>query len=165
MSVIAEEEVLVAVERDRIWPVFGDAAALARILPGCERLEAAPDGSLHGILASRLQFLTIRAEVVARLVDLQPPSHLQLELDGRPRGLAGGFRAIIPIDLVEVDGRTRVRYRLELTTSGRLATFGAPLMRDTFRRQVSALVRNLELELADSGGEPPSAGSLPSHDR
>jgi carbon monoxide dehydrogenase subunit G len=155
MSVLAEEELFVAAERGRIWPVFEDTAALARVLPGCERLEAAGPATYRGVLATKLQFLTIRADVTASLTDLHPPDHLQLELDGRPRGLTGGFRAIIPIDLVADASGTRIRYRLELTTSGRLASFGAPLLRDSFRRQVAMLVANLEREL----GRPDDAES------
>ena len=142
---------MVAAPRDRIWPVFEDAATLGRVLPGCEQLEEVGPGTFKGILATRLQFLTIRADVTARLVDLRPPDHLRLELDGRPRGLAGGFRAAIPIDLDEDPGGTLIGYQVDLTTTGRLASFGAPLMRDAFRRQVATLVANLERELAAVG--------------
>lgn len=161
MSLVAEERVPVAASRDRIWPIFTDADALRRVLPGCETLEAAEDGSFRGVLASKLQFLTIRADVVGRLLDLEPPERLRLELDGRPRGLAGGFRASIPIELFDDGPGTLVHYRLELTTSGRLASFGAPLMRDAFRRQVGTLIRNLEAELRG----PSSAGDQLDADR
>lgn len=156
MTVIADEETVVAVARDRIWPVFSDAVALCRVLPGCERLEPAGEREFRGVLATKLQFLTIRADAVARLVDLDPPDRLRLELDGRPRGLAGSFRASIPIELVAEGRATRVRYTVDLTTSGRLASFGAPLMRDTFRRQVATLVANLERELGEDDGAPAS---------
>jgi carbon monoxide dehydrogenase subunit G len=148
VTVFAEEELVVAVERDRIWGVFEDATALARVLPGCERLEQVGATTFRGVLATKLQFLTIRADVTASLLELRPPDHLQLELDGRPRGLTGGFRATLPIDLLAHAHGTRIRYRLELTTSGRLASFGAPLIRDSFRRQVAVLVANLERELS-----------------
>ncbi len=163
MSLVADERVMVAVERARIWPIFVDAAKLGRVLPGCEELEAISPGTFRGVLATRLQFLTIRADVTARIVAPEPPDRLRLELDGRPRGLAGGFRAVIPIDLEDVDGGTIVHYRLELTTTGRLASFGAPLMRDAFRRQVASLVANLEIELGARGdngpGDRPVQGS------
>jgi carbon monoxide dehydrogenase subunit G len=129
--------------------VFSSASALARVLPGCESLEETGPNTFRGVLATRLQFLTIRAEVTARLLDLEPPDRLRLELEGRPRGLAGGFRAEIPIELIEEGAATTVHYRVDLTTTGRLATFGAPILRDSFRRQVATLVANLERELAD----------------
>lgn len=147
MTVLADETLLVTVDRARIWPVFTDAGLLARVLPGCEELVPAGSDRYRGVLATKLQFLTIRADVTASLTEMRPPGHLQLELDGRPRGLAGGFRAIIPIDLEDAPGGTRISYRLELTTTGRLASFGAPLLRDSFRRQVATLVANLEREL------------------
>jgi carbon monoxide dehydrogenase subunit G len=145
-----------SVDRDRLWPMFEDASALARVLPGCERLEAVGPGVFQGVLASRLQFLTLRADVEARILDVERPDRLRLEIDGRPKGLAGGFRASIPIELREAEGSgTDVHYEVALSTTGRLASFGAPILRDTFRRQVAQLIANLEREL---GPEAPSAG-------
>jgi uncharacterized protein len=148
MSVIADETVTVAAPRARIWPVFEDAGLLARVLPGCERLEATGPGTYRGVLATKLQFLTVRADVTARIAGVARPDRLRLELEGHPRGLAGGFRAAIPIELVDDGHATRIRYSVDLTTSGRLASFGAPILRDSFRRQVAALIANLERVLA-----------------
>jgi hypothetical protein len=152
VSVIADEDVTVHAPRDRIWPVFGDAALLAQVLPGCEHLEATGPATFQGVLATKLQFLTLRADVTATIADAQPPDQLRLELEGRPRGLAGGFRAAIPIVLSDAGAETRVHYQLDLTTSGRLATFGAPILRDSFRKQVATLVANLERLLVDPSG-------------
>ena len=140
----------VAVERDRLWPVFDDAGLLARVLPGCEHLEAVEPHVYRGVLASRLQFLTMRADVTARVLDVRAPDALRLEIDGRPRGLAGSFRASIDIGFgIDAEPGTVVTYEVALTTSGRLSAFGAPLLRDTFRRQVADLVANIERELGD----------------
>jgi carbon monoxide dehydrogenase subunit G len=144
MSLLAEEMVVVRVPRARILEAFADADLLGRILPGCEELIATGEGAFRGVLATRLQFLTLRADVTATLADLAFPDRLRLLLDGKPRGLAGGFRAQIPIELAEVEEGTRVHYTVDLTTSGRLATFGAPILRDSFRRQVATLIANLE---------------------
>jgi len=144
MSALTEETVLVRVQRARIWEAFADADMLAKVLPGCETLTATGDGAFKGVLATKLQFLTLRADVIATLVDRQPPDRLRLELDGKPRGLAGGFRAAIPIELAEQADGTQIHYTVDLTTSGRLATFGAPILRDSFRKQVATLIDNLE---------------------
>lgn len=148
MAEIASDHVHVSVNRDRIWHVFGDAARLARVLPGCETLDESGPGVYRGVIATRLEFLTIRADATARLLDLLPPDSLRLVIEGRPRGFAGSFAATIPIRLAPAAaGGTDVAYRIDLVTSGRLATFGAPLMRDTLRSQVAQLVGNLEREL------------------
>jgi 2-furoyl-CoA dehydrogenase large subunit len=156
MTTLAEEEVVVRAGRAAIWPVFYDDTLLARVLPGCEALERTGRSAFRGVLATKLQFLTIRADVTATLADLREPDHLELQLDGRPRGLAGGVRAVIPIDLADAPGGSRIRYRVELTTSGRLASFGAPILRDSFRRQVATLIANLEREVGDGAAAEPA---------
>ena len=158
MSVIADERVTVRVPRERIWPVFDDADLLRQVLPGCERLEATGPRSFAGVLATKLQFLTLRADVTAKVVDVAAPDRLRLELDGRPHGLAGGFRAAIPIELGDAGQATNVHYQLDLTTTGRLATFGAPILRDTFRKQVATLVANLERTLGTAADREGSRG-------
>jgi uncharacterized protein len=146
----ARETTRLSVPRDRLWPVFDDAGLLARVLPGCEHLEAVEPRVYRGVLASRLQFLTMRADVTARVLDVRMPEALRLEIEGRPRGLAGSFRASIPIELVvDAEPGTVVTYEVSLTTSGRLSAFGLPILRDTFRRQVADLISNIERELGD----------------
>ncbi|MFL5680017.1 MAG: CoxG family protein [Chloroflexota bacterium] len=158
MTLLTDETVRVSAPRARIWSVFDDAAALRRVLPGCEALDATGPGTFRGVLATKLPFLTLRADVTATLAGVERPDRLRLELDGRPRGLAGSFRAVIPIDLAEDGADTLVHYRVDLTTSGRLAAFGAPLMRDTMKRQVAALIANLETELG-SGARGEDTGA------
>jgi len=157
MSRLAEETVVVRVPRARIWEAFADADLLGRILPGCEELIATGEGAFRGVLATRLQFLTLRADVTATLADRAFPDRLQLLLDGKPRGLAGGFRAVIPIELTEAGESSRIHYSVDLTTSGRLATFGAPILRDSFRRQVVTLIANLERVLGPDAAAGPAA--------
>jgi carbon monoxide dehydrogenase subunit G len=137
-----------------------DPLALARVLPGAESIVATGPGSFHGVLASKLQFLTVRADVDAVFLDADAPRHLRLEMSGRPRGLAGSFVVSVPFDLVPVapgpsaessSMMTEVSYSIDLQVTGRLSSFGAPLLRDTMRRQVATLIANVDRELADRG--------------
>jgi len=147
------DQVWVRAAPDRIWELVRDPERLAQVLPGCETLRASGPERYEGTFATRLQFLTLRAQVVAQLLELEPPRHLRLELNGRPLGLAGSFVVSVPVDLAPDAEGTLVRYMVDLQVSGRLAAFGLPLLRDTLRRQVAQLVANLERELAT----PPAA--------
>jgi carbon monoxide dehydrogenase subunit G len=154
---LLRDQVRIAAPRERIWAVFWDAAALARVLPGCESLEESAPGRYRGILGTRIQFLTLRAEVTAALQDALEPRSVRLELSGKPIGLIGSFRVLIPVELDEHPGGTVVSYQMDLQSTGRLAAFGAPLLRDTARRQVAQLVRNLEREVAAGPEAGPDA--------
>lgn len=160
MSELVRDRVTVQGPPSAVWAIIEDPAALARVLPGAESVEAAGPGRFRGVLAARIQFLTLRADVEATLSDADPPRHLRLQLKGRPRGLAASFEVSIPFDLRKMDGpagpasATEISYAVDLMVTGRLASFGAPLLRDTLRRQVAALVQNLDRELAAKGAAP-----------
>lgn len=147
MSELVREKLLVPVSRSAIWSLLDDPVALSRVLPGAESLEPDGDRRWRGVLASKVGFLTVRADATAAILDVREPEHMRLEIDGRPRGLAGSFHASIPFDLEDSDGATAISYAVDLNVSGRLAAFGAPILRDTLRRQVAQLVDNLGREL------------------
>ena len=161
MSVLVRDRAVIHGPPDAIWALLEDQLALARVLPGAESIVATADGTFHGVLASKLQFLTIRADVDAVFRDADPPRHLRLEITGRPRGLAGSFTVSVPFDLTGVVGPssptgssalvTEVSYAVDLQVTGRLASFGAPLLRDTMRGQVAVLLANVDRELAERG--------------
>jgi carbon monoxide dehydrogenase subunit G len=159
MSELLRDRARIRGSPSAVWALLEDPVALGRVLPGAESIVATGEGTFHGVLASKLQFLTVRADVDAVFRDADPPRHLRLEMAGRPRGLAGSFTVSVPFDLAPVEEpdappgsdmtETEVSYAVDLNVTGRLASFGAPLMRDTLRRQVTVLLANVDRELAD----------------
>lgn len=152
MTEILSDTRRVEASRQRIWRMFHDPEALASIIPGAESIEPVGEGAFRGVLASRIQFMTIRADVEATLADRLEPSHLTLQMRGRPRGLAGTFSVMIDVDLVGDDAddppHTDLRYVVDMVVTGRLASFGTPILRDTLRRQIAQLAANVDAYLA-----------------
>jgi carbon monoxide dehydrogenase subunit G len=139
---------------EALWGILEDADALARVLPGAESVTSSAPGRFEGLMATKIGFVTLRADVEATLQDPDPPRSVRLDLRGRLRGLAGSFALSIPFELEAVDGprgpssRTLIAYTVELRMTGRLATFGTPLIREAMRRQINELVANVDRELA-----------------
>jgi carbon monoxide dehydrogenase subunit G len=160
MTEIVRETVTIPGSQAAVWSIIEDPGALERVLPGAESIVATGPGQFRGVLATKIQFLTVRADVTASFHDADRPRHLRLQIDGRPRGLAGSFSVSVPFDMAPADGpagpesATEVSYAVDLQVTGRLATFGTPLLRDTLRRQIAALVGNLGRELAGSQDRP-----------
>ena len=165
MSVMVRDRAIIRGSPDAVWALIEDPLALARVLPGAESIVATGEGRFRGVLASKLQFLTVRADVDAEFRDADPPRHLRLQIAGRPRGLAGSFIVSVPFDLSHVadpglpvgspPSMTEVSYAVDLQVTGRLASFGAPLLRDTLRRQIAVLMANVDRELAERGAQLP----------
>ena len=99
LSELLRDRAVIRGSPSAVWALIEDPAALARVLPGAELIVATGEGRFHGVLASKVQFLTVRADVDAVFRDADPPRHLRLELAGRPRGLAGSFTVSVPFDL------------------------------------------------------------------
>ena len=99
LSELLRDRAVIRGSPNAVWALIEDPAALARVLPGAESIVATGEGRFHGVLASKLQFLTVRADVDAVFRDADPPRHLRLEMAGRPRGLAGSFTVSVPFDL------------------------------------------------------------------
>lgn len=150
MSHLLTDRVTVLATPTTLWSMIDDPAALARVLPGAESVEALAPGRYRCVMSTRLQFLTVRADAEATVTDTEPPRRRRIEIVGRPRGLAGSFRVTIDIDLAPVDmpagpsSGAEVGYVVDLDVSGRLASFGIPLLRETMRRQVAQLVANID---------------------
>lgn len=156
MKRLLEDDVVVAAPRERLWALLDDVGALKRILPGCEELEEEGERRYRAVMSTKLPFMTLRVSGTALLDDLRPPDHVRLEISGRPLGLVGGFTVSVPIDVTTTeDGGTRGSYAVDLQLTGRLASFGAPILRAQVKAQVREMIANLERELA-SGEEPPA---------
>lgn len=164
MSELVRDRAVIRGSPDAVWALIGDPGALARVLPGAESIVASGPGRFHGVLASKVQFLTVRADVEAVFHDADPPRHLRLVIAGRPRGLAGSFTASVPFDLIavadpdspaETPSLTEVSYAVDLQVTGRLASFGAPLLRATLLRQVEVLLANVNRELDEQPERSP----------
>jgi uncharacterized protein len=160
MTELFHDSALVKASRARVWEVVNDADALRRIIPGCEELVADGPSTYRAVMRTRLPFMTLRTHGSAAIAEEQYPAHFELRITGRPLGLVGSFSVRVPIDLTEEqDGAaTRAEYRIDLELSGRLATFGAPMLKSTVKGQIKEMLRNLEAELAVA--QPPS-GTAP----
>ncbi|MEX2136921.1 MAG: SRPBCC domain-containing protein [Chloroflexota bacterium] len=157
MKRLLEDEILVDAPRDRLWELVDDLPAIQRILPGCEELEQLAPNRYRAVMRTKIQFITLRVQGTAELVDLHPPDHVRLAISGRPIGLIGSFVVSVPIDVTEADGQTRAVYAIELELTGRLAAFGAPILRATVKAQVREMMENLRRELLSQRGDASAA--------
>lgn len=153
MTDLPVDQVVIGATPEAIWAVLDDPVALGRILPGCESIVRDTPDRFSAVIASKVQFMTVRSDVVVSLLDADRPHHLRLLLEGKPRGFGGSFRLDVPFDIAPTaDGRSTVAYRVGLELGGALAGFGGATLSDTLRRQIGELVQNVDRELAAHPG-------------
>jgi carbon monoxide dehydrogenase subunit G len=147
VSRLLAETVTLEAARDALWRIVNDEAALRRVLPGCESLEREGEGEYRAVMRTRLQFLTLHLDGRCRVEVEEPGERFTLRIDGKPRGLVGSLAVSVPVRMSDAPaGGTSASYEVDLSMSGRLAAFGAPLLRSTVLGQVRELIANVERE-------------------
>lgn len=101
------------------------------------------------MLASKVAFITVRVDVVARYAEVDRPRHLRLVLDGSPRGLSGSFHVEIPVDIAPAgDGGSDVAYSMDVAVEGALRAIAGPAIDQGLRREFAQALADLDARYA-----------------
>jgi len=147
-------EVIVNAPIEMVWNLFKDPKQLCWVIPGCEQAQQLDETHYEAVLSVKVQFMTIRSNARGTLLQAQPPQHLVVELMGEPMAMAGAFRARVSIDLTAIaSDATNVKYEMDLTMLGRLASLGEAIVRST-SRQLTAQFANDVSQLFNHPYEP-----------
>ena len=133
--------------RPRVYELLTDPVALARLLPGCEKLE--PAGKDTYTVKMRLGIASLSGSYsgTVKLSEQKPPQSLRLSVQARaPGGIAEGSGTL---KLEEKAGQTTVQYAGEVKVSGMLASVGQRLLESAAKMVIAQFFKNLEKELAD----------------
>lgn len=145
--------VTVNASQEEVWRIFMDPTQFCRVIPGCERAKQLDATHYEAILSVKVQFMTIRSKALGTLLEAKAPRHMVGELVGEPVAMAGAFRSKVTIDLEPVNGGTNVRYAMDLTMLGRLASMGDAIVRSTSQRLSKEFADNVS-KLFNNPGRP-----------
>jgi uncharacterized protein len=135
--------VTVNAPQEKVWQVLLDPVQLCKVIPGCEQARQLDATHYEALLSLKVQFMTIRSQAKGTIVEAIAPRHLVGELVGEPTSMAGAFRARVTIDLAPANGATSIRYDMDLTLLGRLASLGEAIVRSTSQQLSRQLADNL----------------------
>lgn len=141
--------------RDVVWNAFLDPELLARVMPGCERLDQVGEHEFEGVMKIRVGPVQGIFQGTVQLSELQPPHSYHMIVKGR--GPAGIVRGEGDVQLHATDGGTRLDYQGQAQISGRIAGVGQRLMESSAnaiaRQSVENLDKQIQAQLAPP--EPP----------
>jgi carbon monoxide dehydrogenase subunit G len=129
----------VAGDAERVCAALLDADALARAIPGCERLiQLGPPGAGGAVaFEARVRAAGAVATVSIRVTAARPPAYLRIELRGAGPGNAFSGRGAV--DLVPRDGHTAVAFAFDVEATG-AASVSAEACRQTAQAICARLV-------------------------
>lgn len=132
--------------RDQVWAALNDMEVLARIVPGCERLEQTGENEFEGTIKIGIQTIKGTYNGRIRIEDIQPPHHYRLIAKGRSaNGVVDGSGTV---DLAEQDGRTILTYAGDALVGGVLASVGQRLIEGASKLLINQSLKALVEQIA-----------------
>jgi carbon monoxide dehydrogenase subunit G len=147
--------------QEQVWAALNDMEVLARIVPGCERLEQTGDNEFEGTVKIGIQAIKGTYSGRIRLEDIQPPNHYKLVASGRSaNGVVDGAGTV---DLSEQDGKTILKYGGDAQIGGVLASVGQRLIEGASKQMINqslkALVEQVKLRANGAATSSPATES------
>jgi carbon monoxide dehydrogenase subunit G len=129
-----------------VFSLLTDPARLARLLPGCERLD--PDGPDRYKAAVKFGIAAISGKYAGTLefAEKKPPHSLILKMDGK--GLPGFVKGEGRIELAARGSDTELTYSGEAQVGGLIASVGQRMIDAAARKIVQQFFDSVRAELA-----------------
>lgn len=132
--------------REQVWEALNDLEVLARIVPGCQRLEQVGEHEFEGTLKIGIQAIKGTYHGRIRLEEIIPPVHYRLVASGK--GTNGVVDGVGSVDLEEQGRQTLLRYGGEAKIGGTLASVGQRLIEGTARQLINQSLKALAEQIA-----------------
>jgi len=136
--------------RETVWQALMNPEILARALPGCEKLEANPDGSYHAQMKVGIAAIKGTYQGRIEILDPIPNESFRMKVDGQ--GTGGFLKAIGTLSLASEGDGTLVRYAGEAQVGGVIASVGQRLMLVAAKQIINQFFRAFAQQVA-AGGE------------
>ncbi len=130
--------------RERVFGAVVDPTIIAKLLPGCEKLEPVGEDTYRVKMKLGLGAVSGSYQGTVRVSEKQPPERLRLTVNGRgPWGFAEGDGTLT---LTEEGGGTKIEYAGELKVGGMIASVGQRLFDAAAKMVIGQFFKNLEKE-------------------
>ncbi len=148
----------IASPRELVWQGLMNPAVLARAVPGCEKLEAQPDGSYRAEMSVGIAAVKGKYHGRIELLDQVPPEHYRMKVEGQ--GTGGFVKGEGVLTLTEQAGETVVNYSGEAQVGGIIANVGQRLLQGAARQIVGRFFEAFAREItARAPSAAPAASS------
>jgi carbon monoxide dehydrogenase subunit G len=120
----------IAAPREAVWSALNDPTILKSSIPGCEDLEALPDGGFTASVRIKMGPISARFTGRVTLSNLNPPISYTIEGEGAG-GVAGFAKGGADVSLADAGQETLLVYTVRADVGGKIAQLGGRLINAT----------------------------------
>jgi carbon monoxide dehydrogenase subunit G len=136
----------------KLWDTLMEPETLRDCIPGAEKIELIDENTYDCVVKQKVGPIAVRFKFKNKLVNIQPPTHVEMEGEGEDIGKAGRFTQRTSIDLEEKEsGEVEIAYSCKASIVGKLAMFGDRIMQakakkveSEFKEALRQKLKNLE---------------------
>ena len=137
--------VTIAKPRQKVWEALNNPDVLAKVIPGCEKLERV--GEDEYIVAQNVSMGAVKGSYSGKIAlrDKKEPNSLRLEIEGK--GPPGFLRGTSKVSLAEKGDATELSYDADIQIGGLLASIGSRLIEPVAKQLVSQFFQSWEKQM------------------
>ncbi|MCL2025850.1 MAG: SRPBCC domain-containing protein [Leptospirales bacterium] len=133
----------------KIWDTFlNDTSILCAVIPGGEKVDKVDDKTYQVVLKQGVGPFKFTFDMDAVLTDVVPPTHAEIEGEGKDRKGLGNFKMKMIMDLKDNgNGTMDIDYNVSATVGGKLGSFGDRILNAKTKTMEKEVKVNLEKAL------------------
>jgi carbon monoxide dehydrogenase subunit G len=152
MNTTIEKEFTIEQPIDLVWKSLADPSDIVTCVPGASLTEKIDDRNFKGEVVAKFGPIKSTYNGDIEIVELDEANHVMTlkgkGLDSKGKGSAD---MVMNGTLTEEDGKTHVKFKMNIAIVGMLAQFGSRLINDVSDQLLNQFVDNFKAKL--SGGE------------
>ncbi len=131
--------------RQEVWDLFNDPTRLAKLLPGCEKLEPIGPDHYKAVIKFSLAAFTGSYSGSVQLSDKKPPESMHMKVEGK--GGPGFMKGEGQLSLRESGDETSVEYEGDAQVGGLIAAVGSRMIEAAAKKIVQQFFEAAAKEL------------------
>jgi carbon monoxide dehydrogenase subunit G len=148
--------------RDEVWQALLDPEVLAKVMPGCEKLEETGKDQYKAAMKIKVGPVQGQFQGSIKLTDIREPESYEMEVEGK--GPAGFMKGKGSVHLEDQGASTVMHYGGEAQVGGRIASVGQRLLDSSAKALTRQSLDGLHEQIkarrqpSNSGGDDASGG-------
>lgn len=137
MAVTMTGEVVLPIDKARVWAMLNDPEILRVCIPGCETFERDGDNAYLAVAKIKVGPVNARFKGRVSLTDIDAPNGCKISGEGEG-GVAGFAKGGAVVRLEDAEGSTRLIYDVEASVGGKIAQLGSRLIVGVAKKNADA---------------------------
>ncbi|MEM7345792.1 MAG: carbon monoxide dehydrogenase subunit G [Chloroflexota bacterium] len=149
--------------KEIVWQALMDPEVLARVMPGCEKLEEIGENQYEGALKIKVGPVQGKFKGKVELLDVNEPDSYRMKVDGK--GAPGFMKGEGNVELEAAGDTTIMHYSGKAQVGGKIASVGQRLMDSSAKALTKQSLDNLSSQIdAIAAAAAPAVSSEGSDD-